>query len=285
MVGWLCAVAWQVWLAGICFMVGSIVQGLIALNVESYVWHNWHGTLLTIAAVLLAIIFNTVLAAYLPILEGSALVLHLAGLFAIIIPLWVMGPKADAHETLLEFTNVGGWPSDGLAAMIGLTTPLSMMMGFDCSVHMCEFDNIPTVKHSILTNNAIETAEEIQDASLVLPKAIIWSVVLNAVLGFLMAITLIFTIGDVDNILATKTGQPFIQVFFNATDSYAGTNAMCALVVILLWLCCVSELATASRQLWSFARDRGLPASDWLATVSYPFLISYSANMLDKIWY
>jgi hypothetical protein len=94
-----------------------------------------------------------------------------------------------------------------------------------------------------------------------------WSVVPNAALGFLMAVTLIFTLGDITSILATPTFQPFIQVFFNATQSYAATNAMTAVVIILLVSCCISEVATASRQIWSFARDGGLPASGWLSQV------------------
>lgn len=82
-----------------------------------------------------------------------------------------------------------------------------------------------------------------------------------------MSVTLIFTMGDVDSILDTRTGQPFIQVFFNATKSYAATNVMCAIVIIILCSCCISEVATASRQLWSFARGGGLPASKWLSKV------------------
>lgn len=136
--GWLSAIGWQVYLAGVCFMVGSIIQGLIALNVSDYVWHNWHGTLLTIATISFAVIFNTVLAVQLPLLEGVVLILHLAGLFAIIIPLWVMAPRATAQTALLDFTNFGGWSSTGLSAMVGLTTPLSVLIGFDCSVHMCK---------------------------------------------------------------------------------------------------------------------------------------------------
>jgi hypothetical protein len=110
-----------------------------------------------------------------------------------------------------------------------------------------------------------------------------WSIGLNAVLGFLMAVTLIFTMGDVNSILDTPTGQPFMQVFFNATQSYAATNVMCAIVIIILCSCCISEVATASRQIWSFARDGGLPASAWLSKVifaaSYRFhSLIYSAD-------
>lgn len=139
LVGWLAAIGWQVYLAGVAFMVGSVIQGLIALNVQDYVWHAYHGTLLSIAAIVFSIAFNTFLAPHLPLIEGTVLILHLAGFFAIIIPLWVMAPRANAHDALLVFTNFGGWSSTGLSAMIGLTTPLSVLIGYDCSVHMCKF--------------------------------------------------------------------------------------------------------------------------------------------------
>lgn len=94
------------------------------------------------------------------------------------------------------------------------------------------------------------------------------SVLLNASLAFLMCVTLVFRMGDADSILSTTTGYPFIQVFYNATRSYAGTNVMVAIVIVLLTVCCISEVAAASRQIWSFARDRGLPGSSWLSKVA-----------------
>ncbi|KAM3074423.1 hypothetical protein ACMFMG_002773 [Clarireedia jacksonii] len=247
LVGWLCAIGWQDYLAGVCFMVGTIIQGLIALNVENYVWEAYHGTLLTIAVVAFSVIFNTSMAERLPLIEGVILILHLIGIFAIIIPLWVMAPRGDPKTVLLEFTNQGQWATKGLSAMIGLTAPMSVLVGYDCSVHM---------------------SEEIQDASVTLPRALMWSVVPNAAMAFLMAVTLIFTMGDLDSILNTATGEPFIQVFYNSTQSYAATNVMVVIVIILLLSCCVSEVATASRQIWSFARDNGLPGSSWLSQVT-----------------
>jgi amino acid transporter len=278
--GWLCGIAWQVYLGGACFMVGTIIQGLIALNVEGYVWENYHGTLLTIAVVCFAIIFNTALASRLPMLEGMALVLHLAGFFAVIIPLWVMGTHSSPR-VLLEFSNNGGWSSVGLSAMIGLTSPMSVLTGNDCSVHMCK-SSPPLQRFNIQLT--VLTAEEIQDASITLPKAIMWSVVPNTTLGFLMAITLIFSLGNIENILATATGQPFIQVFFNATGSYAATNAMTAIVVVLLVCCAISELATCSRQIWSFARDRGLPFSGWLSRVVIPQQVLTLTDLTGYSW-
>ena len=114
----------------------------------------------------------------------------------------------------------------------------------------------------------ISTAEELRDASRTLPKAIFWGVILNSILGYLTVFTLCFTITDLSALLSTATGYPFIQLFFNVTGSYAGTNVMAAIIVITLVCAVIAEIATASRQIWSFARDKGLPFSDFLSTVS-----------------
>jgi choline transport protein len=82
-----------------------------------------------------------------------------------------------------------------------------------------------------------------------------------------MAITLIFTMGDTTSLEETDTRQPFIQLFYNATRSLGAATVMTVIVVIMLSACCISEVATASRQLRSFARDGGLPFSEWLAVV------------------
>jgi hypothetical protein len=117
-------------------------------------------------------------------------------------------------------------------------------------------------------------AEEIEDSSLVLPRAIMWSVAPNAVLGLLVIVTLAFTSGDVQKIMQTPTGEPFIQIFYDVTQSKAAATVMASIVVILLCSCCFSEVATSSRQLWSFARDRGFPASSWLSHVCIPIPIA-----------
>lgn len=69
------AVFWKN-VVGASFMAGSIIQGLIALNVEGYEFHRWHGTLLTIAAAIFAVAANIVLAKSLPYPQYGVLVLH-----------------------------------------------------------------------------------------------------------------------------------------------------------------------------------------------------------------
>lgn len=94
------------------------------------------------------------------------------------------------------------------------------------------------------------TAEETIDASRIIPIAITWSVAYNVVALFIIGTALIFCLGDVDSLLSTRTGQPFIQLFYNATQSYAGTSVMASILVVLVECCVINEVATSSRQLW-----------------------------------
>ncbi|KAL4988635.1 amino acid/polyamine transporter I [Aspergillus falconensis] len=260
--GWLTAIGWQCAIVTIAMLAGTIIQGLIVLNDPSYSFERWHGTLLVIAITTFSIFFNTFLARNLPMVEALILIIHVVGLFAIIIPLWVLAPRNNAKAVFTEFNNGGGWNSDGTATLVGFSTTITAMIGYDCSVHM---------------------SEEIKDASRTLPKAMMSAVGVNAVLGFIMIITLCFTLGDVDNILESPTGFPFIQIFYNTTQSYAATNSMTAILVVTLTASTITEVATASRQLWSFARDKGLPFSTFFAYVTPGWNIPLNSVLVSLV--
>jgi amino acid transporter len=163
------------------------------------------------------------------------------GVFAIIIPLWVCQYRAGriggTHEVIFEFDATSGWQPLGLAGTIGMVPMIGMLIGYDCSAHL---------------------SEETYDASRTLPRVIMWAVIGNAVLLLLVGITYIFCLGDTKSALNTDTYQPVVQVFYNATGSKAGTSIMVVIVCIVLLSACIGQVATASRQMWSFARDRGM---------------------------
>jgi len=73
--------------------------------------------------------------------------------------------------------------------------------------------------------------------------------------------------GTVDDLLGSAYGQPYIQIFMNATQSKAGTNALTALITILMIFGVINQVTTTSRQLFAFARDGGLPFSSFLCRV------------------
>lgn len=129
----------------------------------------------------------------------------------------------------------------------------------------------------------MDAAEEVNDASATVPKAIITAMCLNVVLGFVMLVTICFTLGDVNSILETPTGYPFIQVFYNVTQSLPGTNAMVSLIIILLVACTITEVATASRQFWSFSRDHGVPFSNFFSHVTPGWNIPLNAVLVALV--
>lgn len=106
---------------------------------------------MVIGVVAFAIIFNTSLAKKLPLVEGIILLIHVVGVFALVIPLLVLAPRNDAKTALLHFNNGGEWPTMGIAFMVGLLTSLTSMLGFDCSVHMCKHLHFLPDKPEILT--------------------------------------------------------------------------------------------------------------------------------------
>ena len=262
LVGWISVIGWQIGLASLTFIVGTVIQGLIVLDDATYVFERWHGTLLVIAIVAFCILFNSFFASKLPAIEGMVLIIHILGFFAVLIPLWVLSPRASASDVFGTITNLGGWSSNGLSFMVGLLTPVYTLLGADSAVHM---------------------SEEIKDASITLPRAIMTSAFLNGALGWVMTITFCFCLGDLYSIIETPTAQPFIQVFYNSTGSYAGASILTALIIINITSACISTVATVSRQTWAFARDNGLPFSSWITPVKPGWNIPLNAVLITFV--
>ena len=260
--GWVCFLGWQAGVCGTGFLVGTSLQGLITLCVPTYQAQAWHGTMIVIGIVSFAVIFNTFLAKKLPFVEGMMLLLHIVGLFAIMIPLLVLSPRNNARAVFTEFTNNGGWSTKGVSFMVGLNAIVVTLGGFDSTVHMCKF--------SLATPLARLTfvAEETKNAAITLPRTIMWSMALNSALGFAMVLTIVFTWGDMEEIRQTPTLYPFIQVFYNSTQSLAGTAVMTSIIILTLFASTIAVTATASRQTWSFARDHGVPFPAIVSRVS-----------------
>lgn len=111
-------------------------------------------------------------------------------------------------------------------------------------------------------------AEEVENASTVVPRAMVWSFTLNIPFTFGMVISYLFCMPSVEDALSDPTGFPFIYVFRQATGTSGGTLGMTVVILLLLIMITISSLASTSRQTFAFARDNGLPFSRWLGHVS-----------------
>jgi choline transport protein len=127
-----------------------------------YVYHRWHGSLLALAYLIIAVVFNTIFARKLPMIEGIFVICYILGVL-IMIPLWILSPRKGGGSPLIDFYNPSGWSSNGIATMVGSIAPVSSLIGFDCSVHM---------------------SEEAVDSSFTVPVTLLVGYTSNVLLGF-----------------------------------------------------------------------------------------------------
>jgi len=95
-----------------------------------------------------------------------------------------------------------------------------------------------------------------------------WAVVLNTVMALGFLITLLFCIGDVKAAISTPTGFPTIQILYQATGSKAGATVIECMILLSTMIALFGVFASVSRLTWAFARDNGLPFSEFFARVS-----------------
>jgi choline transport protein len=245
--GWLCALGWQSAVAGPANVGASIAVGFAVVANSSYVPQNWHIVALTILIISWATIFNVFFARKLPAIEAAAFTLYVLVFFAFVIVMFAVGPRSGAKEMFTDFQDNAGWGSIGAACFVGVSGPVIVIIGSDSSVHL---------------------AEELKDAARQLPKAMLASAGINYVLGFVTLVAFVAVVGNVEDVLASPTGQPFIQVLLNITQSSKATMAMTFFVVFIFAVGVVNANTTSSRQLYAFSRDGGLPFSRWISYVS-----------------
>ncbi|KAI8674397.1 hypothetical protein NCS57_00337000 [Fusarium keratoplasticum] len=177
------------------------------------------------------------------------------GLFIVISMaiLIAVGTKPDLSFQSASFVfgtwiNQTGWP-DGVTWFTGLVQAAYGLTAFDAVIHMVE--EIPSPRRNA-------------------PKAMYLSVICGAVSGFLFMVACLFGIQDIDQVIDSPTGFPFVEVLLNSLG-LAGGAALTALFIFNGFGQGISVLTSASRLTWGFARDGGLP---------YPSYFSY----VDPTW-
>lgn len=105
-------------------------QGMLVLSYPSYSFQRWHGTLLLYAILLFSLFVNTFLGRELPFVESSILVIHIVGVFVIMIPIAYLSPeKASAHDVFVLFFDKGGYNDKGLAFFVGIIATIFSFVG------------------------------------------------------------------------------------------------------------------------------------------------------------
>lgn len=188
------------------------------MNYPWYEYQRWHGTLLIIAVLLFSVIFNTIFAQQLHLVEGSVLFIHIFGFLGILITLWVTSDRASSSEVWTTFSDPG-WDNQGLSALIGIVASVAPLLGADAAgtVSMLFDRALP------LTSIA-HMAEELQDAAFTLPRTMVWATFINGGMMFVMCITICYCIGDLDE--GKRDGYAVGQLMLTCIGSTRYTNGL-----------------------------------------------------------
>jgi amino acid transporter len=156
---------------------------------------------------------------------------------------------------LFTFTNYSGlpagekmvWPAtENLALLfaLGLLLPMYTLTGYDASAHV---------------------AEETKQAGVTVPRSMVRAVLVSGVFGFVMLAALVLAMPNPDT-AAERGDGAFIGVLTDVLPRPLAL-ALFAGIVLAQYLCGLATVTSASRMLYAFARDGGLPVSGLLRRV------------------
>ena len=69
-------------------------------------------------------------------LEGALLVLYTVGCFAVLVPMVYLAPHGSADSVFKTFINEGGWSSQGLSFLVGISGLAFANLGADGIYHV-----------------------------------------------------------------------------------------------------------------------------------------------------
>ncbi|KAJ5351179.1 hypothetical protein N7452_000153 [Penicillium brevicompactum] len=199
---------------------------------------------------------------WLPYLDTFAIFWTFIGILAIIICVLAIS-KEGRHDAAYVFTSFepqSGWPA-GWSFCVGLLQAAYSTSSTGMVICMCE---------------------EVQKPSTQVPKAMVGTVVLNTLVGFLFLIPLVFILPDTKILNALQSGQPVPTIIKSAIGSPVGSFMLLLPLIVLSLLCVIGCTTAVSRSTWAFARDGGIPGSKWWKRVNNDG-VPFNAMMLGMV--
>jgi amino acid transporter len=197
----------------------------------------------------------------------------------IVIALFAFSPVAPDFSRLVTFTNFTGDTGGGVvpfhteslafAFLLGLVYVCYTITGFDASAH---------------------TSEETQDAQVNVPKGMWQAVFWSWVFGLVAVAAYVLTMPSIEE--GGAAGWSSFYYLWGASLMWPWLKVILAVgLVVVNYICALAGLTSASRMMYAFSRDGGLPGSKALAAVSvshrtptYAIWISAALALLSTVY-
>jgi choline transport protein len=207
-------------------------------------------------ASLIALAFNVFLPRLLDKVSRGLLIWNICAFLIIVVTILAVNDhKQPASFVFQDFYSMSGF-NPAYTAIIGLLQTAFGMCCYDAPAHM---------------------TEEIKHARKQAPRAIILSVYLGGVTGFVFLVAACFCMGSIEATAGSSTGVPIIEIFQNSTQNVAGSTCLTVLLIVICVGASNALTAEGGRAVFAFARDRGLPFSDiWSKVENERFIPVYA---------
>ncbi|OQE43616.1 hypothetical protein PENCOP_c003G06867 [Penicillium coprophilum] len=240
--------SWIAICTGIAIIPAQLIVGIALFYNPDYTPQAWHYFLIYQAINGLVLLYNILLLKRSLWIHDVAFFATLASFFVITIT--CLARSSSNYQPSINvwgtFINDSGWSSGGVAFLTGLVTPNYMYAGIDGALHL---------------------AEECQNASTVVPRALMSTLLIGFISSFTFMVAMLYCTSDLNAVVTSATGVPIFEMWYQATRSSV------AATVFVVLLCCAAVFAligaqqTASRLTWSLARDRAIVGSKWLSRI------------------
>lgn len=238
------------------------VVGMYALMHPEFEVKGWHVFVCFQIVHLFLVLFNCH-GRSLPIVSSGALYISLFSFFTIFTTVLACshGSYNDARFVFAEFKNSTGWASSWMAFVVGLINPAWSFSCLDCAAHM---------------------AFEVEKPEYVIPSAILGTVGIGFVTSFCYAISIFFSMHDLDAVLASNTKAPILDMYYQILGSKSGSLVLGGLVLLTSFGCIISSHTWQARLCWSFAKDNGIPYSRIWSRLDPKLNIPLNAHLMSS---
>jgi len=255
-VGWLLLMQFITGFPGVCQAMANTLYGMSGAEANS-----WTVTWITVIIISLITMIHLLGIRWVSFVNDTGVFAEIIGVLIIILFLggaWLFAGDLN-FKHLFDNINTIREESSGFSAFA-----LSLVVGAWC---MTGFEA------------AADLAEETHQPRKIVPRSVISSQVTAAIAGFLMLVIFILSMDDIQYYLGLE--NPIVSII----ETNLGTTLSTLIGIIVLmsiFACGVASMATATRLMYSMARDNILPLSGYLKRVHPRYKTPQLATVL--VW-
>jgi amino acid permease (GABA permease) len=245
--------------AGIDFGLAFFVTAYLS-NVSTYGTQPKNVILIYAIVLFLHGLLNTFGVRLVAFLNDVSVWWHILGVLIIVgVLLFVPSHHQSGKFVFTHLVNNTGFGSSFYVFLIGLLLAQYTFTGYDASAHM---------------------TEETRDAARTAPVAIVMSIVVSLVAGWILLLGVTFAIQNYGTEVTALV--PPAQIFFDAVGKRGGL-VLLLIVIGAQFFCGMSSVTANSRMIYAFSRDGALPGSNFWHKINKRARTPTNAIMLATV--